>query len=135
MTLEDLQAELKKDLVLDMTQLQTEAAENINLYCKWSTKYSNIRKSILSLDAQRKKRTKTKLDYYSGRGDEVSMDRYERSEMKTVLSGDADILTVETKIQYFTIMLEFCGNAMDAIKSRGFAIKNIIDLRQFEAGK
>lgn len=135
MTLEELQTELKDDLVLNTAQLQLEAAENVNLYCKWSTKYSNIRKNMLALEAKRKKATKTKLDYYSGRGDEVSMDRYERSEMKTVLSGDSEILSVETKLQYYTIMLEFCGNALDAIKSRGFAIKNIIDLRQFEAGK
>lgn len=135
MKLEDLQLELDKDVVLDHTNLQKEASDNIKLYCKWSIKYSDIRKQMLALDAQRKKQTKIKMDYYSGRGDECSFDRYERSEMKTVLSGDQDILSIETKIQYLQILLEFCGNAMDAIKSRGFAIKHIIDLRQFEAGK
>lgn len=134
MTLDELQEELNKDLVLDRTNLLYEAAHNPVIYGKWMTKYSNIKKQILSLNAKRKKAHKERLDHYTGRSDDVCMDRYEKSEMKVVLSADESILTVETKIEYLTIMLEFCSNAMDAIKSRGFAIKNVIDLRKFESG-
>lgn len=135
MKLSDLEEELKRDLVLDRTKLIFEAANNPVIYGKWIAKYSNIKKEILALNAQRKKAHKDKLDYYTGRSDDVCMDRYERSELKVVLSADETILHIETKIELLTISLEFCSNAIEAIKNRGFAIKNVIDLRKFESGE
>ncbi|QQG32199.1 recombination, repair and ssDNA binding protein [Citrobacter phage CkP1] len=137
MKLEELQEELKQDLVLDSTKLQYEAANNPVLYGKWLNKHSAIRKEMLRIEAQKKSALKKKLDYYTGRGDgdEFSMDRYEKSEMKTVLGADSEVLKIETGLQYWGILLEFCSGAMDAIKSRGFAIKHVIEMRQFEAGK
>lgn len=137
MKLEDLNEELKSDLVIDSTKLQYESANNPVLYGKWAVKLSAIRKEMLRIEASKKTAIKQKLDYYSGRGDgdEFSMDRYERSEMKTVLSADKEVLRIDTSLQYWGILLEFCRDAMDAIKSRGFAIKHIIDMRKFEAGE
>lgn len=137
MRLEELQDELDVDLKIDQTKLQYESANNPVLYGKWVRKHSTCRKEILRLEAIKKKSLKARLDYYTGRGDvgaEVCMDQYEKSEMKVVLAADSDILGTDTKIQYWGILLEFCSDAMDAVKSRGFAIKHIIDLRQFEAG-
>ena len=137
MRLEELQDELDNDLIIDQTKLQYEAANNPVLYFKWVRKHSTCRKEMLRLDALKKQNLKARLDYYTGRGEvggEVCMDVYEKSEMKTVLSADKEILGVDTKLQYWGILLEFCSDAMDAIKSRGFSIKHIIDLRQFEAG-
>lgn len=137
MRLEDLQEELKTDVFIDSTKLQYEAANNVTLYSKWLNKHSSIRKEMLRIEAQKKTALKARLDFYSGRGDgdEFSMDRYEKSEMKTVLSADKDILKVDTSLQYWGILLEFCSGALDAIKSRGFSIKHIQDMRAFEAGK
>ena len=136
MKLEDLQEELKQDLIIDSTKLQYESANNPVLYGKWLTKLSAIRKEMLRIEASKKSALKQKLDYYTGRGDgdEFSMDRYEKSEMKTVLSADKEVLRIDTSLQYWGILLEFCRDAMDAIKSRGFSIKHIIDMRRFEAG-
>lgn len=137
MKLEDLQEELKQDLIIDSTKLQYESANNPVLYGKWLTKLSAIRKEMLRIEASKKAALKQKLDYYTGRGDgdEFSMDRYEKSEMKTVLSADKEVLRIDTSLQYWGILLEFCRDAMDAIKSRGFSIKHIIDMRKFEAGE
>ncbi|MFP9170158.1 recombination mediator protein UvsY, partial [Enterococcus faecalis] len=98
MRLEDLQEELKKDVFIDSTKLQYEAANNVMLYSKWLNKHSSIKKEMLRIEAQKKVALKARLDYYSGRGDgdEFSMDRYEKSEMKTVLSADKDVLKVDT---------------------------------------
>lgn len=137
MKLEELQEELKTDVAIDSTKLQYEAANNVNLYSKWLNKHSLIRKEMLRIETQKKTALKSRLDFYTGRGDgdEFSMDRYEKSEMKTVLAADKDVLKVETSLQYWGILLEFCSGALDAIKSRGFAIKHIQDMRAFEAGK
>ncbi|AVR55373.1 recombination, repair and ssDNA binding protein [Enterobacter phage vB_Ent31] len=137
MKLEELQEELKQDLIIDSTKLQYESANNPVLYGKWLTKLSAIRKEMLRIEASKKSALKQKLDYYTGRGDgdEFSMDRYEKSEMKTVLSADKEVLRIDTSLQYWGILLEFCRDAMDAIKSRGFSIKHIIEMRKFEAGE
>ena len=135
MKLSDLQEELSKDVPIDQTKLVYEAANSPVVYSKWAIKFSNAKKEITALEAKKKKLLKAKLDYYSGRGDEISMDRYERSEMKTVLSGDQEILKIDTAIEYWQIILNFIGDAMDTIKSRGFAIKHIIDIRSFEEGR
>lgn len=134
MKLEGLQEELKNDLVIDPTRLEYESANNPVLYGKWLNKYSSIKKEMLALENQKKKSLKDRLDYYTGRGDDVCMDSYERSELKTVLSADQDVLRADTKLQYYGILLDFCSNSMDVIKSRGFAIKNSIEMRKFEAG-
>lgn len=134
MKLEDLQEELKADLPIDSTKLEHESASNPILYGKWLNKYSTIKKEILSLENTKKKSLKERLDYYTGRGEDVCMDVYEKSEMKTVLSADQNILRADTKLQYYGILLDYCSNAMDVVKSRGFAIKNSIEMRKFEAG-
>lgn len=137
MKLEELQDELDTDLVIDSTKLQYETANNVKLYSKWLRKHSFIRKEMLRIETQKKTSVKKRLDYYSGRGDgdEFSMDRYEKSEMKTVLAADSEILKVETSLQYWGILLEFCSGALDAVKSRSFALKHIQDMRAFEAGQ
>lgn len=134
MKLEDLQKELKEDLAIDPTKLEYESANNPMMYGKWLNKYSSLKKEILAAENSKKRALKGRLDYYTGRGDEVCMDTYEKSEMKTVLSADEEVLRTETKLQYYNIMLDFCSHAMDVIKSRGFAIKNSIEMRKFEAG-
>lgn len=138
MKLEDLQDELDRDLVIDQTKLQYEAANNPVVYGRWVRKHSMCRKEMLRIEAMKKQAMKKRLDYYTGRvepGEEVCMDSYEKSELKTVMAADETILGTETKLQYWGILLEFCSDAMDAIKARGFAIKAIIDLRKFEAGE
>lgn len=137
MRLEELQDELDTDLFIDSTKLQYETANNVKLYSKWLRKHSFIRKEMLRIETQKKTSVKKRLDYYSGRGDgdEFSMDRYEKSEMKTVLAADSEILKVETSLQYWGILLEFCSGALDAVKSRSFALKHIQDMRAFEAGQ
>lgn len=134
MKLEDIQEELDSDLKIDSTKLQYEAANNPALYGKWLRKYSLIKKEMLAIEAKRKTAVKNRLDFYTGRGDEVCMTSYEKSEMKTVICADADVLRVDTTLAYWNILLDFCSKALDAIKSRGFAIKHVIDMRQLENG-
>lgn len=136
--LEVFQDELDKDLFIDATKLQYEAANNPLLHSKWLRLYSTCKKEIMRIEAQKKVAVKKSLDFYTGRGEPgeaVSMDVYEKSEMKTVLAADSSVLKVETTLQYWALLQDFCGSALDAIKARGFAIKHVLDIRQFEAGK
>lgn len=136
--LEVFQDELDKDLFIDATKLQYEISHNPLLHSKWLRLYSTCKKEIMRIEAQKKVAIKKGLDFYTGRGDpgeEVCMDQYEKSEMKTVLAADSNILKVDTTLQYWALLQDFCGSALDAIKARGFALKHVLEIRQFEAGK
>lgn len=54
MRLEDLQEELKKDVFIDSTKLQYEAANNVMLYSKWLNKHSSIKRKCLELKHRKK---------------------------------------------------------------------------------
>lgn len=135
MKLEDLQKELETDTLIDGTKLQYEAAHNPNLHAKWLRIYSDAKKELIKLDAQRKRDTKERLDYYTNRSDDWCQVQYEKSEMKVVIAADDKILTVESKIAYYQMVMDFASKALDIIKARGFAIKNMVELRLLEAGK
>lgn len=136
MVLEDIQKELDEDMKIDGTKLQFEAANNPILYAKWVRFHSDCRKEILAIEAKKKLALKKRLDYWTGRDDdEVPMVSYEKSELKTVMAADSDILKTETTLQYWGILLEFCSKAIDCVKGRGFAIKAMIDIRSLESGK
>lgn len=132
--LEKLQEEYNSDIKIDGSSLQTETANNPVLYSKWLKTYSDIKQEILKLELKKTKALKERLDFYTGRGEEACLTVYERSEMKTVLAADNDILKIEAAIAINNNLLDFVSKALDNIKSRGYAIKNMIDLRKFEAG-
>lgn len=134
MKLEDLQKELYADLKIDLTKLQYEASRNPVLYGKWVKIYSDIKKNIIAYELNKKRALKSRLDHYTGRGDEVCMDMYEKSEMKVVLAADEKVLEVDTSLAYWTLLLDFATRAIDGIKGRGFAIKHTLECRQFEQG-
>lgn len=135
MNLEQINEMLEQDIKIDATKLQYEATHNPVVYTKWLRIYSEIKKSLLTLEHNKKMALKQRLDYYTGRGDDVCMTVYDKSELKTVMAADTDVATIDAKIAYTNIMLDTVSKALDAIKSRGFAIKNAIDLRLLEAGK
>lgn len=134
MKLEELQELLAEDLKIDLTKLQYEASRNPVLYAKWLKIHSDIKKSILISENNKKKTIKAMLDHYTGRGEEVCMTVYDKSELKTVIPADKTVIKTETALQYLMILLDFTTRALDAIKARGFSIKHIIDCRQFENG-
>ncbi|HDO7428463.1 TPA: recombination mediator protein UvsY [Escherichia coli] len=55
--------------------------------------------------------------------------------MKVVMAADDEILPIDTKIAYYQMVMDFAGRALDIVKSRGFAIKNAIELRMLESGR
>lgn len=135
MKLEDLQKKLEDDVKVDSAKLQYEALHNPVIYASWMRIYSDIRKNLLSLEQKKKAIMKERLDFYTGRGDDICMTMYEKSEMKIVMSADEAISRIDGQISYYSIMLDFTSKALDIIKSRSYSIKNAVDIRQLEAGK
>ncbi|ECX4133933.1 single-stranded DNA-binding protein [Salmonella enterica] len=135
MKLEELNEQLTKDLEVDQTKLSIELSKNPLLHARWLRVYNEARREIISLEAKKKKLLKDKIDYYSNRGDEFCPFEYSTSELKIVLNADSELLPVDTKIEYYTLIADFANKALDAVKGRGYAINNMVKLRELESGK
>lgn len=136
MDLNQLRDKLDNDIKIDATKLQYEAGNNPVIYANWLKIYGEAKKEIIALDAKRKKAMKNRLDFYTNRSDDgwCSVE-YDKSELKVVMAADDDILPLDTKIAYYQMIFDFASKALDIIKSRGFAIKNMIELRALESGR
>ena len=135
MTLEEMQNLLDEDVKIDSGKLQYEAGNNPVVYGRWLRIYADVKKNIVALEAKKKTAMRDRLNYHTGRSDDFSPFQYDKSELKVVIAADESVLTIDTKIAYLNLMLDFSSKALDIIKARGFAIKNMIELRSLEAGR
>ncbi|MGL4523047.1 MAG: recombination mediator protein UvsY [Bacilli bacterium] len=135
MTLTELKDELTKDLPINLTDLQYEAANNPVLHGKWLRYLVELKVQQKKLSNDKVKALKARLDYYTGRGDEICLDQYDKTELRSVIPADTDVMKADTAMAVIEIMIEFCKGALDGVKNRGFAIKHIIDQRVLESGR
>jgi hypothetical protein len=135
MNLNDLKSELEQDLPIDMTQLQSEAAQNPVLYGKWLRYMNDFRMQHKRSSNTKAKAVRDRLMYYTGRGDDICMDQYDKTELRMIIPADDTVLKADTEMEIITIMIDLCKGSMEAIKQRGYAIKAIIEQRQLESGR
>lgn len=134
MTLDEMTAELEQDLPLKLTQMQTEAANNPVLYGKWSRYRAALQKERIKIAADLKEANKAAMMFNTGRGDDVCMEVFTPTELKSVIPADPEVLRQAKALELVDAKLELCYNAMDAIRQRGFSIKTITELRKMENG-
>ncbi|EOS9525194.1 recombination mediator protein UvsY [Salmonella enterica] len=135
MDLNELRDQLDADMKIDATKLQWEALNNPVVYSKWLRIYSEAKREIVALEAKKKKALKDRLDFYTNRSDEWCRTEYEKSELKVVMAADEILIKLDTKISYYSLIVDLASRAMDIIKGRGYAINQAIKLRELESGK
>ncbi len=135
MDLNELRDQLDADMKIDATKLQWEALNNPVVYSKWLRIYSEAKREIVALEAKKKKALKDRLDFYTNRSDEWCRTEYEKSELKVVMAADEILIKLDTKISYYSLIVDYASRAMDIIKGRGYAINQAIKLRELESGK
>lgn len=133
--LEELQSELEEDMKIDTTKLQYESSQIPVVWSKWLRYNSNAKKKLIQLQARKETAVKDRMLFYTGRGDQVCETVYSGSgEIKIAISGDPAIVEVNKLIQYFELVAEFTGKALDIVKNKGYSIKNMIEIRKLESG-
>lgn len=136
MTLDQMKEELEKDLKINLTSVQADAAETASIYGKWVRYLADVKRDIIRADNTLKKVTNERWAFYTGRSeDDVCLDHYDKSELKYVLVADPQVMEASTKVDLLNIMYDFCKSALDSVKQKGFSIKAIVDMRNLEAGK
>lgn len=133
-TLDQLQQELSEDIKITLINLQSQMAQNPYLYSKWLNYYTQIKFQIKLAENQKSQVIKKRLDDLTGRGDEPCMEVYEKSELKIVMAADSEIQKADSKLYVLLLKADFIKEALESIKQRGFALKNILDSNKFEQG-
>lgn len=135
MTLDELKLEFEKDMPIVLTQLQSEAANTPVLYGKYCRYVSDFNRELTQRKNHQKTILRDRLNYYLGRGDDVCLDVYSSTELRTVLPGDEEVIKANTAVDIVENKIELCRSAMEAIRQRGFSISNVVNLRKLEAGE
>lgn len=131
---DELKVELEADLPIKLTALQSEAANNPVLYGKWARYMSEFSRLKAAAEKKQEEAVAKAFLYYTGKGDDVCLDHFASSELKYIIPAHEDVAKAKKQVDTADALARFCGEACDAIKQRGFAIKNIVDLRKFENG-
>ena len=140
MTLEELQAEADKDLVIDDTELDTESLKTPILHNKYLQYYNKF--NLLLKKSQWEERTlqREKWEYYTGKSDpsvykEKPFDlKVLKKDVHIYINADEDIQKVQAKIVYQEAIVNYLEQILRMINNRSFTIKNAIEWRRFTSG-
>ena len=140
MTLEELQAQADKDLVIDDTELDTESLKTPILHNKYLQYYNKF--NLLLKKSQWEERTlqKEKWEYYTGKSDpEVYKQKpfdlkVLKNDVHIYINSDEDIQKIQAKIEYQSAIVNYLEQILRILNNRSFTIKNAIEWRRFTSG-
>ena len=140
MTLEELQSQADKDLVIDDTELDTESLRTPILHNKYLQYYNKF--NLLLKKSQWEERTlqREKWEYYTGKSDpsvykEKPFDlKVLKNDVHIYINADEDIQKVQAKIVYQEAIVNYLEQILRMINNRSFTIKNAIEWRRFTSG-
>ena len=140
MTLEELQAQADKDLVIDDTELDTESLKTPILHNKYLQYYNKF--NLLLKKSQWEERTlqREKWEYYTGKSDpsvykEKPFDlKVLKNDVHIYINSDEDIQKIQAKIEYQSAIVNYLEQILRILNNRSFTIKNAIEWRRFTSG-
>ena len=140
MTLEELQAQADKDLVIDDTELDTESLKTPILHNKYLQYYNKF--NLLLKKSQWEERTlqREKWEYYTGKSDpEVYKQKpfdlkVLKNDVHIYINSDEDIQKIQAKIEYQSAIVSYLEQVLRILNNRSFTIKNAIEWRRFTSG-
>jgi len=140
MTLEELQAEADKDLVIDDTELDTESLKTPILHNKYLQYYNKF--NLLLKKSQWEERTlnREKWEYYTGKSDpsvykEKPFDlKVLKADVHIYINSDEDLQKIQAKVVYQEAIVNYLEQILRIINNRSFTIKNAIEWRRFTSG-
>lgn len=133
-TLQELQKQLDADLKIDPSHLMSESAGNILKHSKYFHELTNHRARLKAANLELLTLMKDRYNYYAGIGTDVYMYNLDRTAVKYNLEGDKEVLTQQKANLMLQLKVEFFEKACELMVSRGFAIKNMIEIMKFENG-
>ena len=140
MTLEELQAEADKDLVIDDTELDTESLKTPILHNKYLQYYNKFNLLLKKSQWEERSLQREKWEYYTGKSDpsvykEKPFDlKVLKNDVHIYINADEDIQKIQAKIIYQEAIVNYLEQILRMINNRSFTIKNAIEWRRFTSG-
>jgi len=140
MTLDELKAQVAKDLVINDERLDTESLRNQELYSKYLQIKTNFELLLYRAKGDYKVLYREKWEYYGGKADAKVYAtkpfdlKVLKSDLSIYIESDEDIIKAEHKITYLETTVKYIDGVLRSIQSRGWDIKNAISWKSFEAG-
>ena len=144
MKLSDLQEMWAEDCKIDETNLGKESARVPILHAKYINLLSSTRLNLRKAESDYLNTRRKKYRYYRG---EMSRDELEnegwlqwqgakplKNEIDEFLQGDADLISLQDKVEYFKTVLYQLEQIIRSINSRTWDIKSSIEWTKFTNG-
>ena len=134
MTLDDLRAELLKDMGLDETALDSESLRIPQLHGKYLNFLFDERLLLSKYEGDLARTTRVKWEYYTGkmsdeelqqRGLEPFQLKVLRQDISVYMDSDEDVIKARQRLQY----------QREKINNRHWKIRNAIEWRKFTSGQ
>jgi hypothetical protein len=136
--------EWDKDSILDGDRADAESVNVPKLHSKYIRYLMESKLRITKLESQYNQLKKTKFRYYRGELSreelkELGWDQWQgakpmKNEMDQFLDGDAELNSMNVKLEYIQSMVYLLESILDQIKGRNWQIRNIIEYKKFLAG-
>tara|TARA_B100000131_G_C17727236_1_gene455310 strand:+ start:101 stop:532 length:432 start_codon:yes stop_codon:yes gene_type:complete len=140
MDLDEIQSLWDEDSQLDVDNLHTESTNIPALHAKY---YRILNKIILLKKMEENKfkvLKKEKWQYYTGKADpqvyiEKPFDhKVLRQDVDKYMDADEDLIKLNSKIDYYQVMLSYLDSILKTINNRTFQIKNAVEWQKFIRG-
>ena len=140
MNIEKIQTLWDEDSKLDVDNLHTESTKIPSLHAKYYKIYNNILLLKKIEENKLKVLNKEKWQYYTGKANpEVYIDKpfdhkVIRQDMDMYLGSDDDLIKIQSKMDYYQVMLNYLDSILKSITNRTYQIKNAIEWQKFIRG-
>ena len=144
MNIEEIQTMWQTDCQIDDNHLGEQATQTPKLHSKYIRELINYKLKLTKLKSDYNTTRKTKFRYFRG---EMSRDELKelgweqwqgikplKNEMDEFLSGDSDLNTINTRMEYLETGIYLLESILNQIKSRDWEIKSHIEWKRFLAG-
>ena len=143
-TLQDLEDEYESDCHIDGADLGTEAMRMPNLHQKWLRYLNHFKIRAFTNKKKLQAMESLRLRYFKGELGQTSLAEHGwepwnlkhkvNADIEKWLQGDSVLTPMREKQFALETCLEHCAEVLKGIKDRGYAIRNTMDWRKFEAG-
>jgi len=139
-TLDDLVEQVKKDLAIDREDLSFSAAQNPILHEKYLRLLLEYKNKLIRVEATVNVVTRELREFYSG---VAPPDVYKKrpfnlkllkNELPIYIESDEEYVAAITKFNQLQSIVSYLEGVVNAVKSRGYDIKNVIEWEKFKNG-
>ena len=138
--LESILAEWKEDSQISKNQLDEVSRITPALHSKYLEYLSLTKLRLKRAEFDQKNLLKEKWLYYTGKADpDTYIDKpfdhkVIRQDMDMYLGSDDDLIKIQSKMDYYQVMLNYLDSILKSITNRTYQIKNAIEWQKFIRG-